>query len=232
MSEPQPPFAWRPGEHVSVIGDTGTGKTYLLAKGLLRLRNYVIVLKTKPDQDDATKWAGFHRIRKAKGMMNEKHSRFLLEPEYSQQAVEGWRMSEAVWRQGSWTVVYDEEWLAEKIGLTDQIERLLTQSRSKNVSVVCGQQRPVGNSRFVISQSTHVFCFRVEGRDAKTVAESTTPRILPVLESLTGRQFAYYNRATRFVGVGTTATLGSLIVAPGQLAKSSQKAIDTAPATA
>jgi hypothetical protein len=231
-SSPTPPFPWRPGEHVAAIGDTGTGKTYLLARGLLNLRNYVVVLKTKPDKDDATKWAGFLRIRKAKGMQNERYSRFLLEPEYREQAVEGWRMSEAVWRQGSWTVVYDEEWLAEKIGLTDQIERLLTQSRSKNVSVVSGMQRPVGNSRFVISQSTHVFCFRVEGRDAKTVAEATSPRILPVLESLHGHEFAYYNRATRYVGKATTATLGSLIVAPGNLSKRSEGSIDTAPVTA
>lgn len=226
-----PPFPWRPGEHVAVIGDTGTGKTFLISRALLRMRLYVVVLKLKSDDNEATKWAGFHRIRKAKGMDNERYNRFLLDPVYREQAIEGWRMSERVWRQKGWTVVYDEEWLAEKIGLTDQIERLLTQSRSLNVSVVSGFQRPVGNSRFAISQSTHVFCFRVEGRDAKTVAEATTPRMLPVLESLTGRQFAYYNRATRFVGIGTAQSLGSILVAPGELARSSQKAIDTAPAT-
>jgi hypothetical protein len=232
MTDAQPPFPWIPGEHVAIIGDTGTGKTYMMAKGLLRLRNYVVVLKTKSDDDEQTKWDGFHRIRKAKGMQNERYSRFLLDPEYRMQAVEGWNMAERVWRQGSWTVVFDEEWYAEKIGLTPQIERLLTQTRSMRVSVVCGQQRPVGNSRFVISQATHVFCFRVEGRDAKTVAESTTPRILPVFETLQKRQFVYYNREHRVLLRGTLATLGTIIRAPGNLAKSSQKSIDTTPAVA
>lgn len=232
MTGPTPPFAWRPGEHVAVIGDTGTGKTFLIARGLLPMRTYVVVLKLKSDDHEETKWRGFHRIRKARGMDNERYDRFLLDPVYREQAVEGWRMAERVWHQKGWTVVFDEEWLAEKIGLTEQIERLLTQTRSMFVSVVCGFQRPVGNTRFAISQATHVFCFRVEGRDAKTVAEATTPRILPVLESLQGREFAYYNRATRYVGKATAATIGALLVAPGQLQKSSQKALDTAAATA
>lgn len=196
------------------------------------MREYVVVLKLKSDDHEETKWGSLHKIRKARGMDNERYNRFLLDPLYREQAVEGWRMAERVWHQKGWTVVFDEEWLAERIGLTEQIERLLTQSRSLGVSVVSGFQRPVGNSRFCISQATHVFCFRVEGRDAKTVAEATTPRIMPVLESLQGREFAYYNRATRFVGKATAATIGALLVAPGKLARSSQKALDIAPAGA
>lgn len=226
-----PPFPWRPGEHVAVIGDTGTGKTYLTAKGLLRLRSYVIALITKKDGDESRKWAGFHRISKARQMDNERYTRFLLVPEYRYQAVEGYHMLERVWRQGGWTAVIDEGWYAEKIGLREPIERLLTQGRSQGISVVYGQQRPVTTSRFVISQATHVFVFRVEGRDMKTIAESTTPRIIPVIESLTGHEFAYYNRAARYVGKATTGTLHGLFVAPGELSKISQKAIDTEPAT-
>lgn len=231
--EPAPPFPWLPGEHVAVIGDTGTGKSYLLAKGLLRMRNYVVVLKTKADDDDADKWQGFHRIRKARGIDNERYSRFLLDPEYRYQAVEGADLLERVWRQGGWTVVIDEGWYAERIGLSEYIDRLLTQGRSSKVSVVFGQQRPVTTSRFVISQSTHVFCFRVEGRDMKTIAEATTPRIVPVIESLqriphtnTATEFAYYHRGYRYVGKGQTGTLGRIIGTRGDVEKSSQKAID------
>jgi hypothetical protein len=225
-----PPFAWVPGEHVAVIGDTGTGKTYLLAKALLRYRRYVVVLKTKPDPDDADKWTGFHRARKAQSMSDERYERILLEPEYRYQAIEGYRMLDRAWKQGGWTVVIDEGWYAEQIGLKPYIERLLTQGRSKGISVVYGQQRPVATSRFVISQATHVITFRVEGRDAKTVAESTTPRILPVIDDLAEREFAYYHRAKRYVGKGTARRLGALIVPIGQ--KSSGKALDRVPLAA
>lgn len=208
------PFPWNPGEHVAVIGDTGTGKTYLLAKGVLRLRRYVVVYKTKPDKDDASKWAGFHRIRTAARMDDERYTRFLLEPKYERQAVEGYHLLERVWRQGGWTVVIDEGWYAEKIGLRPYIERLLTQGRSQDISVVYGQQRPVETSRFVISQCSHLFCFRVEGRDAKTVAESTTPRILPVIDGLSGHEFAYYHRPTRTVATGSQRTLSRILRPP------------------
>lgn len=216
MSRATPPFAWRPGEHVSVIGDTGTGKTYLIAKSLLRMRRYVIVFKTKKDDDDAEKWHGFHRIRKASSVDDGRHERFLLEPEYTYQAREGWRMLERAYRQGGWTVVIDELWAAERIGLADQIERMLTQGRSQKLTVVIGQQRPVGTTRFALSQTTHLFSFRVEGRDAKTVAEATTPRMLPVLDTLPHRHFAYYNRAHRYVGTGTAQRLGVLLTAGGR----------------
>lgn len=219
MTQPAPPFPWEPGEHVAAIGDTGTGKTYLLAKSLLRLRHYVVVFKTKPDPDDKTKWSGFRRIGTAAGMEDARYTRFLLTPKYERQAIEGYRLLERVWKQGSWTVVIDEGWYAEQIGLRPYIERLLTQGRSKGISVVYGQQRPVTTSRFVISQCTHLFCFRVEGRDAKTVAESTTPRILPIIDALSGHDFAYYHRPTRTVSTGNAARLGALVVPPGKIAR-------------
>lgn len=216
MTQPQPPFAWLPGEHVTAIGDTGTGKSYLLAR-LVRLRKYVVVFKTKPDPDDDTKWKGFHRTKRASALNDQRYNWILLTPEYARQAREGWEMLERVWKQGGWTVVLDELWYAERIGLKEPIERLLTQGRSMGISVVLGQQRPVTTSRFAISQTTHLFCFRVEGRDGKTVAESTTPRILPELDALTGHDFAYYNRARRYVGTGNARALANVIRAPGEM---------------
>jgi hypothetical protein len=139
-------------------------------------------------------------------------------------------MLERVWRQGGWTVCIDELWYAEQIGLKPYIERLLTQGRSKGISVVIGQQRPVATSRFAISQTTHLFTFRVEGRDAKTIAESTTPRLLPVVADLRGHDFAYYHRAARIVATGNARSLGRLVRAPGRLAKSSQEPLDSATA--
>lgn len=224
----EPPFPWRRGEHVTAIGDTGTGKTYLLSKYLLRLREYVVVFKTKPDPDDADKWKGFHRTSKAAALNDVRRNRILLTPEYKAQARQGYAMLETVWRHGGWTVCIDELWYAERIGLGSAIEMLLTQGRSKGISVVIGQQRPVTTTRFAISQTTHLFSFRVEGRDAKTIAESTTPKIMPVLDSLTGHEFAYYNRAARYVGTGQARSLSKLVV-PVQREKHVAESLDTRP---
>lgn len=209
-----------------MIGDTGTGKTYLLAHAILPLHKFVVVFKTKGDEDDASKWRGYKRIRKAAGIRDERHERFLLDPAYREQAREGYELLERVWKQGGWTVVIDEGWYTEKLGLQPYIERLLTQGRSKGISVVFGQQRPVTTSRFVISQCSHLFTFRVEGRDAITIGESATPRLLPFISEqyaerkrdrshLLGKyDFAYYHRPTRTVGVGNARTAHLLIRAP------------------
>lgn len=238
-----PPFSWKIGEHFTIIGDTGTGKSYLLANGLLPLREFVVVFLTKSDPRDTALWtkAGYHFIRRARDIDDGRYSRFVLQPKYSQQAVEGWRLFERVYRQGRWTIVVDEFLLAERIGLREQIERLHTQGRSDGITVVVGQQRPVITSRFAISQSTHVISFRVEGRDAKTLADATTSRILPYVDedkatreipALMGHDFVYYNRAKRFLARGNARNLSQLIVRAGTKSpeKLSPKSLDTAPA--
>src|ERR1035437_998741 len=56
-----PATKWKQGEHVIVIGDTGTGKTYLESK-ILPIRQHVILLRTKPDD---IIFDGFRKIKTA-----------------------------------------------------------------------------------------------------------------------------------------------------------------------
>jgi hypothetical protein len=244
-----PPFPWKIGDHVVVIGDTGSGKSYLLANAILRMREYVVVFLTKSDPRDTELWksAGFKFIRKASDIDDTRYSRFVLQPRYHEQAREGWRLAEKVYKQGRWTIVFDEFMLAERLGLKEQIEKLLTQGRSNQITVVVGQQRPVVTSRFALSQATHCFTFVVEGRDADTLAEATTPRLLPMISEryrsmqshraeaaaipmLREHEFAYYNRKLRVVGRGYARTLNGLLASPGNLANSRRNSLDSATA--
>lgn len=245
-----PPFPWKIGDHVAVIGDTGSGKSYFLANGLLRMREYVVVFLTKSDKRDTALWksAGYKFVRRAKDIDDARYSRFVVQPRYHEQAREGWLLAEKVYRQGHWTIVWDEYFLAERIGLGEQIEKLLTQGRSNAITVVVGMQRPVAISRFAISQATHVFTFVVEGRDADTLGESATPRLLPLISErwraqsshradaaripmLREHEFAYYNRKHRAVARGYVQSLLRILYPPGRdVAKSRQNSLDTASA--
>lgn len=200
------PVPWQQGEHVTVIGDTGTGKTYLMAR-LVQMRQYVIVLKTKADR---TKFPPDFEKAQTPAILDSRATHIIIEPRYERQARVGWDVFERVWKHGGWTIVIDELWYVERLGLRDQVERLLTQGRSKDITVMVGMQRPVTQSRFAISQCTHLFTFRLEGRDAKTVAEATTPRIEPVVTALTGHDFAYFNRKLRAVETGNANDLGKI----------------------
>lgn len=201
------PNTWGVGEHIAVVGDTGTGKTYLVSQ-LVQLRKFVVIFRTKPDD---IRFAGFRKARTADALENVHMERILLEPKYERQQYEGWKLLEKVWMHGRWTIVIDEQWYAEKLGLTDRIERLLTQGRSLGISVVTGMQRPARVSRFAISQCTHLFTFRTEGRDTKTVAEATTPRIKEAIDALSGHDFVYFNRKTREISYGNAKRLSDTI---------------------
>lgn len=203
------PARWRIGEHIAVAGDTGSGKTYLIAR-LVTLRNFVIFLRTKADDIELP---GFRKARTTAAMDDLYETRILLEPHHSHQMREGYRMLKNVFEQGGWTVCIDELWYVEnKLRLGEQVDMLLTQGRSEKISVIVGMQRPARVSRFAISQATHVFAFALEGRDIQIMKEATTPRIVEPIESLTGHDFVYYNRRTRQIAKGNARKLSRILI--------------------
>lgn len=214
------PLAWRQGEHVAVVGDTGTGKTFLLSR-LVRYRSHVVILKTKRD-DTWKEFRGFRRVKDARAMDNVYADRLIVDPAYEKQAEVGYDLLERAWRSGGWTVVIDELWYTERLGLRGQVERLLTQGRSERLTTIVGMQRPVFVSRFALSQCTHVFSFRVEGRDTKVMKDAFSESLEPYISVadrhastvVRGHDFAYYNRPHRIVTTGNAKRIGRIFVPP------------------
>lgn len=208
------PFPWHPGEHLTLIGETGSGKS-TVAKNLLSMRRYLLVIRTKSDDIEYP----VQTVASRAGALNSlRYERIELRPNYEDQADEIYDAYELVYQQGGWTVYNDEEWYVEEIlKLTAQVNKLLTQGRAKKVggkvrpiSMAMGAQRPSRISRFVLSQSTHVISFGVEGRDAKIVAEATTPAMQEAVASVNyaEHEFAWYHRPTRAIWRGRVQDLG------------------------
>lgn len=197
---------WEQGQHVAIVGSTGTGKTFLESR-LLEMRSAVIVLRTKAD--DVT-FTGFSKI-KSIDQMRVTQLKYELMPKYDEQRAEIHRALELAWKQGKWCVAVDELfYLCEQLKLTRDVDRLLTQGRSKRISTVCGMQRPSRVTRFALSESALVFVFRAEGRDVKLIAEATTPRIIPALAALRKYEFAYFNRISGVVEIARAQQLEAL----------------------
>lgn len=202
------PFQWRQGEHLALTGRTGSGKT-TLANVLLHARGYTLALRSKAD--DAPLPGA--RIRRASDFSSRPDvDRWLLDPPYERQLVEFWNALETVWREGHWTVYCDELWYLTQLKqgthrLGDRIDRLLTQGRSKKITVVCGAQRPVQISRFALSQATHIVCFYGDNRDARTLAEVTDDAFGAVIQDLGKYEFAWYHVPTRKIWRGRVQDL-------------------------
>ncbi|MBI3936932.1 MAG: hypothetical protein HY323_08140 [Betaproteobacteria bacterium] len=205
------PYPWEQGEHCCVIGDTGSGKTTLMygldgEPGLLSWRKYAIALRSKGDD---AKWLTAKRVKVALPAMKDPELFHIeLFPRRGHEAREFKIALETAYRQKNTAVYLDETYHADKLlKLRPIIDDLLTRGRSLGITVVTGLQRPVGVSRFAISQSKHVISFAQEGRDAKTIAEATTPRMVEVLEQLPRHYFAWFERATRQIWTGTLQDL-------------------------
>ncbi len=202
------PVPWEPGQHVAVIGHTGTGKTTLMSN-LVRMREFVIFYRTKSDD---VKMPDLRKVRDTKRMDDLMSHRLLFDPLYEQQASQGGRMIEKAWRQGGWTIFLDELFYIHRIGLQKHVEMLLTQGRSKRITVVAGMQRPVHVTRFALSEVTHIFSFALEPRDAKMIAEITNDEYAEVVRRLPKYRFAHFHVPTRSVMVGEASQIRKVIV--------------------
>src|SRR5579872_26448 len=125
------PFPWKVGQHLSIVGGTGTGKS-TLASYLLTQRKYVIVLKSKPDE------VTYDMPTKRTANSIESVDRMVLSPTGNQRSHFAYAY-DRVWRQGGWTIYVDELFYhTEKLHLGTAVDNLLTQGRSKHISVMIG----------------------------------------------------------------------------------------------
>jgi hypothetical protein len=154
-----------------------------------------VIFRSKPDDRRFRGYPGARPARRADALDDTRNSRILLEPKYEQQRLEFWRALETIWKQGGWTAYLDELfYLDEQLDLEWPIDRLLTQGRSKGITVVSGMQRPVRVTRFALGESRHVLSFGLEGRDATELGHATNRTFADLVRQLGEHEFAWYRK--------------------------------------
>lgn len=169
---------WRQGQHVALVGPTGQGKT-TLALRLLELRKWVVILATKPK--DAT-LSGLRRqgykILRRWPPPSDTFRRVILWPTWrdpadspKQQGVFKAALY-AVFGSGGWTVFADDtQYLTKHLGLGRVLSALWINSRSLNVTVIGGTQRPRWVPVDMWANSSHVYVWGTANpEDLKTLA--------------------------------------------------------------
>lgn len=162
-------FQWAQGEHVSLIGNTGGGKT-TLALAITPKRRYCVVFGTKPKDSTLSgllrNGEGWQRVQEWKP--KDDQTRLLLWPKAGDAAtmVDKQRAVfrpalHRIFRAGAWCVVADEvRYLAKNLGLQRELELYWLQGRSLGISLVTATQRPAHVPLEMYSQATHVFLWR------------------------------------------------------------------------
>lgn len=192
---PQPRFAQ--GDHVAIIGPTGTGKTHI-ALALAELRSYVLVVACKPRDplvDDAIR-SGYYLVpgnalevpyvdgrplhsrvifwpRLPSRAASKLPAHALLQAEKALQKPAVGGAIGYVRRDGNWCIVIDEgTWVCRDLNLQRDIDSALFSFRTMRSSIIILGQRPSWMGRYVLSQPTHLFLFQTsDTNDRKALGD-------------------------------------------------------------
>lgn len=168
---------WEQGEHISLIGATGCGKT-TLAEVLLPLPPYVVVFACKPKDKTMDKLVkgGYSKITEWPPKAYEK--RVVLWPPISkrwqvvQQRYAFHNAIDAIYESGGWCVYADEVgYMTAELNMQRAFNMLWQQGRSIGITLVASMQRPRHVSLNAYTQATHIFFWRQnDEQDLKRIA--------------------------------------------------------------
>jgi energy-coupling factor transporter ATP-binding protein EcfA2 len=181
---------WHEGEHVALIGPTGTGKT-TIAHRILDIRTNVCVLAIKREDDTLERFKDGHKYGRDRYKVISKWP-----PDYPYRKVIYWKkpkslhaddvreQAKAVYHAlnkmylaGDWCVYLDEAgYIAGVLGLSSAFGILLNQGRSARISVVAAMTRPSSLvariPRESFTQVRHHIVFKyTDEREIKSCAE-------------------------------------------------------------
>ena len=207
-------FQWTQGQHVALIGPTGTGKT-TLALAILPLRKYIAALATKPKDETLRDFARREHFRIyqswPEGAANLSPRRMIWPDARKLDADTELRQRDAlmetlavIYAQGNWTVYVDELWfLAVHLRMEHQIRKYLLQARSNGISLVASTQRPSRVPLEIYDQTTHMFFWRDNDetnlRRISGIAYASQKQIMSLVATLGRHQVLYINTESGFM---------------------------------
>lgn len=178
---------WLPDKtpHHSIIAQTGGGKSYLIANGILPMieDEHVLILDVKGDDPTLSEigkpvrkipkrgWRTFNDWL-SEGKPREHWYRLLVSENWTDARLQVREALSTIYREGNWTVVIDEtraltDFREPSLNLSPQIEALWLRGRSRKVCVVAATQGPRWVPRAFYEQAQFHWIGAVEDEDSQ-----------------------------------------------------------------
>lgn len=199
---------WNQGEHVTMVGPTGWGKTRL-AQEILVIRSYLAVFGVKGKDRSMEEMIRTLGLVRQRTWQPDVADRIALWPDIrgagrnhrQQQRDVFLRALDSIFRMGGWCPVFDEiVYLSETLNLDDELKFLLNQGRSSYISVVSATQRPAFIPLACYDMASHLFLWKFnDHRNAARVSELTgtaSPVVRGEIMELPKYEFIYINKDT------------------------------------
>lgn len=179
-------FDYKPGEHVTLLASTGSGKTRLsleLLEEVANPENPAVVLVMKPRDETVEEFGeknGYKRIQSwppRKNPFKAKPAGYLLWPHENWNDLEETEERQAnvfykcladTYQKGNHIIFADEVVSLEKeLGLSKDLNRLWTKGRSMGTGIWGASQRPANISLNAYSQASHLFLSFDNNKDTR-----------------------------------------------------------------
>lgn len=205
----------RQGEHVALVGQTGSGKSVLglsLCKEIAKRKGddgrpaRVVVFGTKP-RDDTMSSLGWPVVKKWPPSYGQEHCVVWPKSSNPETAAAQQRrvfrpLMNTIYHEGGQTVYIDEasdfeESPPEGLGLSVQMKQYWTKARGLKLTLIAGTQRPRNVRREMWSEPSWVFIFAPDDEDdLRRVAELSGAKdeVFDICENLGGYEFLCIRR--------------------------------------
>ncbi len=180
---------WQPGEHITLIGPTGSGKTHL-ALILTKMCRYSLIIATKRNDPLLKQMEADHLTTQdlSRDVLWTRedvplHRRLIFWPRFPEKMPTRLRLVQQAkmirtaldWadRTGGWCVLVDElMWTTRNLRLEREIEAVYFQGRTQGVSLLGCAQRPSHVPLLAFSQATYLFLWQSsDKRDLERLRE-------------------------------------------------------------